>query len=268
VDQSGCSSTNGLTVDGLADDDGTPTPRTAGPRALVPRRLIAVAALIGAAAAVAGVVVLTTRDADVTAPTTTTTTVADRTRPTTTTPTTSATVTTMLPTPTDPATAAGPPPGGRAGPGCASGWSVPPRGTPLRTAPLDLMRRGMSVAGEFEVIEMRYFTSPEVPWILAPRPPVLEWWYVKAQLVGDPAFRARWLVVRRSPVAQGIAAVARFDTHGYRSPDWRAFLGEGTPRAIEGLPGRWTGFEYDFTVGEDREKPGLPVEAVHCLDGT
>jgi hypothetical protein len=28
------------------------------------------------------------------------------------------------------------------------------------------------------------------------------------------------------------------------------------------------GIEFDFTTGEDGEKPGLPDEVVHCLDGT
>jgi hypothetical protein len=126
----------------------------------------------------------------------------------------------------------------------------------------------MGVTGDFQVIDMRHFTSPEVPWILAPRPPVVEWWYVKAQLVGDPIFRARWLIAKRSAAIKGTAAVARFDTTGYRSPDWRAFIGEGEPRAIEGLPGTWVGFEFDFTKGEDNEKPGLPEEAIHCLDNT
>jgi hypothetical protein len=126
----------------------------------------------------------------------------------------------------------------------------------------------MGVTGDFQVIDMRHFTSPEVPWILAPRPPVVEWWYVKAQLVGDPTFQARWLIAKRSPVIEGIAAVARFDTTGYRSPDWRAFIGDGEPRAREGLPGTWVGIEFDFTTGEDNEKPGLPEEATHCLDNT
>jgi hypothetical protein len=157
---------------------------------------------------------------------------------------------------------------GDAVPGCASGWATPARGTALRGEPLDVIRDQMGVTGDFQVIDMRHFTSPEVPWILAPRPPVVEWWYVKAQLVGDPTFRARWLIAKRSPAIKGIAAVARFDTTGYRSPDWRAFIGEGEPRAIEGLPGTWVGFDFDFTKGEDNEKPGLPEEATHCLDNT
>jgi hypothetical protein len=159
-------------------------------------------------------------------------------------------------------------PDGEAQPGCASGWTTPAPGTALRVEPLDVIRHQMGVTGDFEVIDMRHFTSPEVPWILAPRPPVVEWWYVKAQLVGDPTFRARWLIAKRSPAIRGIAAVARFDTTGYGSPDWRAFLGEGEPRAIEGLPGTWGGYDFDFTTGEDNEKPGLPEEATGCLDNT
>jgi hypothetical protein len=157
---------------------------------------------------------------------------------------------------------------GEAVPGCASGWTTPAPGTALRVEPLDVIRDQMGVTGDFQVIDMRDFTSPEVPWILEPRPPVVEWWYVKAQLVGDPTFRARWLIAKRSAAIKGIAAVAPFDTTGYRSPDWRAFIGEGEPRAIEGLPGTWVGFEFDFTTGEDNEKPGLPEEATHCLDNT
>jgi hypothetical protein len=126
----------------------------------------------------------------------------------------------------------------------------------------------MGVTGLFQVIEMRHFTSPEVPWIHAPRPPFVEWWYVKAQLVADPAFQARWLVAKRSPVIKGIAAVAPFHTTGYQSPDWRGFIGEGEPRAIDGIPGTWRGIELDFVTGEDNEKPGMPEEAVNCLDST
>ena len=167
-----------------------------------------------------------------------------------------------------PAQDVGAPANGTAGPGCVNGWIEPTPGTDLRVTPLDVIRRDMHISGRFHVSDMRYFRGPEVPWILAPRPPFVEWWYVKGHLVDHPDFRARWLVARRSPAVKGITAVARYNTTGYQSPDWLGFIGESRPRTIEGLPGTWVGMSFDFLVGEDGEKPGLPTEVVHCLDGT
>jgi hypothetical protein len=247
----------------MGEANGDTAPEAAGNRRR--RVMVAVAGTVVVALVVAAAVVFAARDGDeTTTATSTTTTTAGR--PSTTQTTTSTTAATT--TSTEPASTAPPPQGGGAGPGCANGWSVPAPGTALRVEPLDLIRRDRGIAGQFLVTEMRYFIGPEVPWILRPRPPFVEWWYVKAQLVDDPAFRARWLVVRRSAAVKGVTAVARFDTEGYRSPDWRAFIGDSPPHTVEGVPGTWVGMEFDFTVGEDGEKPGLPDEVVHCLDGT
>jgi hypothetical protein len=106
---------------------------------------------------------------------------------------------------------------------------------------------------------MRYFTGPEVPWILYPRPPFVERWYVKASLVDDPSVRARWIVERRDENRRGIVGVAPYETSGYRSPDWRGFVGDGEPRVVPGLPGLWVGINYDFVTGEgDGGNRGLP----------
>jgi LPS-assembly protein len=64
-------------------------------------------------------------------------------------------------------------------------------GTLKRQEPLDLIRAQMGITGPFEVLAMRYFTGPEVPWILSPRPPSVERWYVKARLLSDPTFAGR-----------------------------------------------------------------------------
>jgi hypothetical protein len=132
---------------------------------------------------------------------------------------------------------------------------------------LDMIRGQMGVTGDFDVDEMRYFTGPEVFWIFAEEDAVVERWYVKASLASDPSFRARWLLEARSPTVRGIAAVAPYDTVGYSSPDWSGFVGDGV-RPIEGLPGEWSGIQYDFVTGEgDSGFPGLPDEVVGCMPG-
>lgn len=269
----------------MNETNGDVAPGTTGPR--VPRRAVVAAIAVVAVILVVAAVVLVSRDGGDSTTTGTGTATTERrssttttTRPSTTTsvtastspPTTEAGTETSTPaafTTTSSAPGTEPPPqGDHVAPDCVNGWTVPAPGTSLRVRPLDLMRRDMGVTGEFRVLEMRYFTGPEVPWIVQPRPPYVEWWYVKAHLVDDPEFRARWLVVHRSPVANGVTAIARFDTRGYQSPDWRGFIGEGEPRTIEGLPGTWIGMDYDFLVGEDGETPGLPDEVVGCMDGT
>ena len=159
-------------------------------------------------------------------------------------------------------------PSGEPGPGCEQGWTTPEPGTDDATHPLELILGQMGVEGELEVVDLRMFAGPEVPWILDPRPDHVDWWYVKARLADDPSFAGRWIVARRAEDRQGIDAVAPFDTRGYASPDWRAFEGDGAPRPIEGLPGEWGGLEYDFVVGDSGTQPGLPDEVVACLDGT
>jgi hypothetical protein len=164
------------------------------------------------------------------------------------------------------------PPGGPSGApvtGCTNGWKTPAVGSPERQAPLDIIRDRMGVEGLFKVEEMRYFTGPEVPWVKEPRPEVVERWYVKASLVEEPSFQARWIVERRDEDRQGIAAVAKFTSSGYLSPDWRGFVGDGEPQAVPGLPGTWTGVNYDFVTGEgDSGNRGLPDENEGCMLGT
>jgi hypothetical protein len=263
------------------ETNGDVAPDGPGPR--VPRRVVAVAVV--ALILVVGAVVLVTRDGGDTTTTGTTTTERQSSTSTMTRRSTTTTVTALTSPPiteagtetstpaasTTSSTAPGaelPPQGDHVAPDCVNGWNVPAPGTRVRVLPLDLMRRDMGVTGEFRVLEMRHFTGPEVPWIIQPRPPFVEWWYVKAHLVDEPEFRARWLVVYRSPVANGVTAIARFDTQGYQSPDWLGFIGEGELRTIEGPTGTWIGMDYDFLVGEDGEKPGLPDEVVGCMDGT
>jgi hypothetical protein len=121
------------------------------------------------------------------------------------------------------------------------------------------------------VTDLRYFTGPESPpsdkgYLL-----MIERWYVRLYATRDPAFQGRFLVEARR-FGQGVAAVAAYDTRGFRSPDWIGFQYDSADRQTRtypGLPGAWEGVPYDFVKGgEGLTFPGLPAEVAGCLDGT
>ena len=174
--------------------------------------------------------------------------------------------------PTPPAVPSNPrPTGGPPSPTCEHGWVTPPAGSPLHTDPLGSIRRTTGVGGALVVVDMRYFTGPESPpsdkgYLLEIRR-----WYIKLYAREDLSFQGRFLVEARR-FGRGLSAVAPYDTRGWRSPDWRGFQYDSSNprmRAIGGLPGRWSGVEYDFVRGgAGLEVPGLPDEVVGCLSGT
>ena len=160
------------------------------------------------------------------------------------------------------------PAGGPPSPGCVDGWLSPAPGTPEFNEGLAILEGHMGIQGPWTVTEMRYFTGPEVSWILS-NPNRVERWYVRAALVADPSFGGRWLVEKRSDDVMGVAAVAPWESFGYESPDWTGFVGEGEPQTYIGLPGQWSGSPYDFVTGEGYSgNPGLPDEVVDCLLAT
>jgi len=127
----------------------------------------------------------------------------------------------------------------------------------------------MGLTDQLVVDDIRYFRGPDPDNILEPRFENLERWYVKAHLASDPTYAGRWLVEKRTKTILGVSAVAPFDTTGFQSPDWSGFVGDGAPRAIDGLPGMWGGIQYDFVTGDgDSGVPGLPASQVGCLAGT
>jgi hypothetical protein len=159
-------------------------------------------------------------------------------------------------------------PSGGASTNCVNGWSTPAAGSSLYAEGLSVIEGQMGVQGPWQVAEMRYFSGPDVPWI-EPQRPLVERWYIKAALADQAGFRGRWLVEKRTPLIEGISAVAPWDTHGYQSPDWTAFEGEGKPVTYIGLPGEWAGIPYDFVTGAgDSGQPGLPDQVSGCLGGT
>jgi hypothetical protein len=154
---------------------------------------------------------------------------------------------------------------------CVEGWTTPDAGSPLATFPLRVIRRTVRVLGDPVVVDMRYFTGPESPpsekgYLLEIRR-----WYVKLYVEEDPTFQGRFLVESRE-FGAGVAAVAPYDTHGFRSPDWSGFEWDESrprPRTYAGLPGRWAGTRYDFVRGgAGITLPGLPPQVRGCLDST
>ena len=158
---------------------------------------------------------------------------------------------------------------------CVNGW-VDPDDPEQRELPFHVIRRTLGVDGEFDVVEMRYFEGPESPPSTKGYLQVVDRWYVKARLAGDPSFRGRWLIEERH-FGSGVVAVAPFGSAGFESPDWMGFQYETTDperRRYPGLPGRWAGQPYDFVSGIDVESgepvfrfTGLPPEVAGCLEG-
>jgi serine/threonine-protein kinase len=144
--------------------------------------------------------------------------------------------------------------GGAATSTCVRGWTTPAAGTATRRQPLDVIRKEMGIAGEFKVVEMRYFREPGGG---------RRWWYVKAWQVDDRSLQARWLVERAPDGSARIAAVAPYSSKGLRSPQWQAFEGEGDARSYTGLPGAWRGTPHDFAAGG-----AVPSQVRGCLAGT
>jgi hypothetical protein len=175
-----------------------------------------------------------------------------------------------LASPTPPVLPAEPPPtSGPATEDCVDGWSTPAASSALATRPLRVIRRTVRLPGDPVVVDLRYFTGPESPpsdkgYLLT-----VERWYVKLFTPDDLRFQGRFLVEART-FGSGVAAVAPYDTEGFRSPDWSGFQWDGGDmrrRAYPGLPGRWAGIRYDFVRGgAGLGVPGLPRQVAGCLD--
>jgi hypothetical protein len=153
---------------------------------------------------------------------------------------------------------------------CVDGWKTPPSDTPLAARPLRIIRRTVRLPGEPVIVEMRYFTGPESPPSDKGYIKTIERWYVKLYTEADLRFQGRFLVESRE-FGDGVAAVAAYDTKGFRSPDWSGFqwnAADPKPHPYAGLPGEWSGIRYDFVKGGAGLRiPGLPVEVTGCLDG-
>ena len=151
---------------------------------------------------------------------------------------------------------------------CVNGWISPVVDSPLYRKPLRVIRRTVRIPGDPTVVEMRYFTGPESPPSDKGYLAVVERWYVKLYTKDDLRFQGRFLVESRE-FGDGVAAVAPYDTEGFRSPDWSGFQWDpaSDPRQYPSLPGAWVGTRYDFVNGgAGLDIPGLPEEVRGCLD--
>jgi hypothetical protein len=175
-----------------------------------------------------------------------------------------------LASPTPPAVPQPPPPtSGDASDTCVDGWRTPRPRSGLASKPLRIIRRTVRLPREPVIVEMRYFTGPESPPSEKGYISTIERWYVKLYSEADLRFQGRFLVESRV-FGDGVAAVAPYDTEGFRSPDWSGFQwneADPEPRAYPGLPGEWRGIRYDFVKGgAGLDIPGLPAEVRGCLD--
>jgi hypothetical protein len=151
---------------------------------------------------------------------------------------------------------------------CEEGWISPAVDSPLFRKPLRVIRRTVRLPGDPTVVEMRYFSGPESPPSDKGYIAVVERWYVKLYTEDDLRFQGRFLVESRV-FGNGVAAVAPYDTEGFRSPDWSGFQWDPGSDPVEypGLPGAWVGTRYDFVDGgAGLDIPGLPEEVRGCLD--
>jgi hypothetical protein len=178
----------------------------------------------------------------------------------------------VAPSPTPAAVPDTPPPtGAPASKTCVDGWTRPVAGSALASRPLRLIRRIVPIPGDPVIVDLRYFTGPESPPSEMGYLTTVKRWYVKLFSKDDLAFQGRFLVEARE-FGSGVVAVAPYDTHGFRSPDWSGFQydeADADKKAYPGLPGTWSGIRYDFVRGgAGLDVPGLPDTVVGCIAGS
>ncbi len=104
---------------------------------------------------------------------------------------------------------------------------------------------------------MRYFTGPESPPSDKGYIMTIERWYVKLYTEADLRFQGRFLVESRE-FGDGVAAVAPYDTEGFRSPDWSGFQwneADPTPRAVRRAARRVVGDPLRLREGRRGTRP-------------
>ena len=137
-------------------------------------------------------------------------------------------------------------------PTCVNGWTEP--GGPTD----DFFKQAVAALQQsqggtgYVVKSVRYFAGPLASGGIGAI------YYLN---VAGPTFTGRVLLVSGGGAAQ--AAVAPSGTTGWKAGQWKGFRGQAAPAAFAGVPGKWSGPEYDPVTGGL-----LSASVAGCMTGT
>ena len=175
-------------------------------------------------------------------------------------------------------------PGGPVAPDCINGWTTPAASSALWEEGLSAIGVGVGGnvdASSFVVEDMRYFVGPQDAHTLAPRP-IVHRWYIKGYSETDPAYRGRWLVIRRDPRPPGTAGlgwIAPYGSAGWGPGTWEGscpdgcilgppLVGERCSVGCGGDPQEVPCYPINPGTWSPGDCSGLPPEVLGCVAGT
>jgi hypothetical protein len=135
---------------------------------------------------------------------------------------------------------------------CVNGWTEPSSQSD------DFFKQAVSALQQsqggtrYVVKSVRYFAGPVAGGGVGAS------YYLK---VAGPTFTGRVLLVSGGGAEQ--AAVAPAGTSGWKAGDWKGFRGQTGAAAFPGVPGKWSGPEYDPVTGGL-----LSASVAGCMTGT
>jgi hypothetical protein len=147
---------------------------------------------------------------------------------------------------------AGVPKKGAASATCVNGWTEPASSSDdFWKQAVAALQQNQGGTG-YTVKSVRYFAGPLASGGIGAI------YYLK---LSGSGFAGRVLLVSGGGAAQ--AAAAPFATTGWKAGDWKGFRGQTAAAAYPGLPGKWSGPEYDAVTGGL-----LSASVAGCMQGT
>jgi hypothetical protein len=135
---------------------------------------------------------------------------------------------------------------------CVNGWTEPSsQSDDFFKQAVSALQQNQGGTG-YAVKSVRYFAGPVASGGVGAS------YYLK---VAGPTFTGRVLLVSGGGAEQ--AAVAPADSSGWKAGDWKGFRGQTGAAAFPGVPGKWSGPEYDPVTGGL-----LPASVAGCMTGT